>query len=78
MYFCFRMVVLVGLSWKTLRIPSMLGRPATYQGYYVSFGTIRLPEEHHTRGYKTPIHQVYHPRERRGRFWGGALALVIL
>ena len=31
---------------------------ATYQGYYVSFGTIRLPEERHARGYKTPIHQV--------------------
>ena len=46
------------LSWKTLHIPSMLGRPATYQGYYVSFGTICLPEEHHARGYKTPIHQV--------------------
>ena len=28
-------------------IPSMFGRPATYQGYHVSFGTIRLPEERH-------------------------------
>ena len=46
-------------------IPSMLGRPAAYQGYHVSCGTIRLPEERHVRGYKTPIHQVYRPRGKK-------------
>ena len=31
---------------------------ATYQGYYVSFGTIRLSKGHHARGYTTPMHEV--------------------
>ena len=41
---------------------------ATYQGYYVSFGTMRLPEGRHARGYKTPMHQVPPKGEEDGGF----------